>query len=467
MTETEGQDHERVIAGRYRLRRHIGGGAMGVVWEASDQLLDRTVAVKQLLLPPRLTADEAEQARKRSFREARLAARLQHPHAITIFDVADDDGRPVLVMEYLPSHSLAEVLAERGSLPPGEVARIGAHAASALAAAHAAGIVHRDVKPGNILLGADGTAKITDFGISKAADDGTLTGSGRFAGTPAFLSPEAARGEQPGPESDVYSLGATLYTAVEGRMPYGDLDNQMALLYAAAAGRVAPPEQAGPLTGVLTRMLQVDPKDRPTMPELAAELGKLALMTAGTEVEPVPPPRPSRRRSTYVGAGLAVVTALVVALVVLLPSFRGDTQAPADTAGTLPSTSTLPTGSSAPPSHRVTTVTETVSVRPSPATASAAQAVSDYYALMPGGTDAGWARLGPALQAQGKASYVNFWSTITAVTIVGGPRQIDDGTVEVTLDFVKGSSHSRERHHLGMIQRDGKWLINTDTLAGR
>ncbi|WP_020421927.1 serine/threonine-protein kinase [Amycolatopsis sp. ATCC 39116] len=466
MTETEGQDNPRVIAGRYRLQRHIGGGAMGVVWEANDQLLDRTVAVKQLLLPPRLTPEEAEQARKRSFREARLAARLQHPHAITVFDVADDDGKPVLVMEYLPSHSLAEVLAERGSLPPGEVARIGAHAASALAAAHAAGIVHRDVKPGNILLGEDGIAKITDFGISKAADDGTLTGSGRFAGTPAFLSPEAARGETPGPESDVYSLGATLYAAVEGRMPYGDTDNQMALLYAAAAGRVAPPEHAGPLTGVLTRMLDVDPKARPTMAELAAELGKLALMTATTKVDPVPPQRPSRRRFAYAGAALAVVAALVVALVILLPASTGDNDAPADQASAPPSP-TSATNSPAPPSTSVTTVTKTATSSPSPtpATASAVQAVSDYYAMMPGNTDAGWERLGPGLQAQGKTRYVNFWSSISSVTIVGGPRQIDASTVEVTVDFVKGGSHSRERHHLGMIERDGKWLINTDTLV--
>ena len=463
MTETEGQDNARVIAGRYRLRRHVGGGAMGVVWEANDQLLDRTVAVKQLLLPPRLTPEEAEQARKRSFREARLAARLQHPHAITVFDVADDDGKPVLVMEYLPSDSLAEVLAERGSLPPGDVARIGAHAASALAAAHAAGIVHRDVKPGNILLGEDGTAKITDFGISKAADDGTLTGSGRFAGTPAFLSPEAARGEQPGQESDVYSLGATLYTAVEGRMPYGDLDNQMALLYAAAAGRINPPEQAGPLTGVLTRMLQVDPKSRPTMAELAAELGKLAMMTATTKVDPVPPKRRSRRRFAYAGAALTGVAALVVALVIVLPSSTGDTAAPADTSAPSP---TPPPSSPAPPSPSVSTVTRTApSSSPVQPSTTAVQAVSDYYALMPRDTDAGWDRLGPTLQAQGKASYVNFWSTISSVTIIAGPRQVDADTVEVTVDFVKGSSHSRERHHLGMLDRDGKWLVNTDSLV--
>ena len=464
MAETEGQDNSRVIAGRYRLRRHIGGGAMGVVWEATDQVLDRTVAVKQLLLPPRLTPAEAEQARKRSFREARLAARLQHPHAITVFDVADDDGRPVLVMEYLPSHSLSEVLAERRSLPPAEVARIGAHAASALAAAHAAGIVHRDVKPGNILLGADGTAKITDFGISKAADDGTLTGSGQFAGTPAFLAPEAARGETPGPKSDVYSLGATLYAAVEGRMPYGDTDNQMALLYAAAAGRVAPPQQAGPLTGVLGRMLQVDPAARPTMADLATELGDLAgATTATTPAAPLPAPTRPRRRLAVAAAALAVAAVLAVVLVVVLPD-SGDSNAATPPPSPSPATE--------PRSPATMTVTKTASPTgtpssptssPSSTPVSAEQAVSEYYALMPRGTDAGWARLGPVLQAQGKAAYVRFWNSISSVTIINGPRMVDADTVEVTIEFVKGNSRSRERHHLDMIERDGRMLINRDS----
>lgn len=342
MTGTETQDEGRLIIGRYRLERRIGGGAMGVVWLAKDELLDRTVALKQLLLPATLNEEETEHARKRSAREARIAARLQHRHAITVFDVADDDGMPVLVMEYLPSQSLAEVLNARGPLPPAEVARIGSQAAHALAAAHEAGIVHRDVKPGNILLGEDGTAKITDFGISRAADDGTLTGSGAFAGTPAFLAPEAARGEKPTAASDVFSLGATLYAIVEGRFPYGDSENQMALLYAAAAGRFSPPQKAGPLTDLLNRMMSFAPEDRPTMAAAAAELEKI-----------VAPVVRDRRRTAVVWASVAavVVIAAIVTTVLLVNRGSGENNAapPATSSAAQPPASSSSQQQAAPP----------------------------------------------------------------------------------------------------------------------
>jgi len=187
----------------------VGSGGMGVVWRAEDERLARTVAVKQLLTHPGLSDEQAEEARRRAMREARTAARLQHRNAIAVFDVAEHDGNPWLVLEFLRSRSLSAVLAERGTLPSGEVARLGAQVASALAAAHEAGIVHRDVKPGNVLLDEDGLAKITDFGISRTMDDSTITQSGMVAGTPAYLAPEVARGAQPDRASDVFSLGAT------------------------------------------------------------------------------------------------------------------------------------------------------------------------------------------------------------------------------------------------------------------
>ncbi|HJQ47305.1 MAG TPA: serine/threonine-protein kinase [Amycolatopsis sp.] len=441
MTDADRDDDGQVIAGRYRLQRRIGGGAMGVVWLAKDELLDRTVAVKLLLLAANLSESDAEQARKRSAREARLAARLQHRHAITVFDVADHDGMPVLVMEYLPSQSLAEVMHSRGRLPALEVARVGAHAASALAVAHAVGIVHRDVKPGNILLGEDGTAKITDFGISRAADDGTLTGSGSFAGTPAFLSPEAARGEQPTPASDVYALGATLYTIVEGRFPYGETDNQMALLYAAAAGRVSPPQYAGPLTDVLARMMRVKPEERPTMAELAGELAGLA------------EPRRERRRRPllFAGIGAAVLVAGVVAIVLTMSN--SGTRSAAATSSPAP----VPPASSSP----VTTSSRAAS-SPAIATPSSTEAVTEYYALMPGQTDLGWTKLGPGLQAQGKASYQAFWGTISALSVTGAPHLIGHDTVEVTIEFTTNGKRYRETHHLGMITTNGQMLINSD-----
>ncbi|NUS63340.1 MAG: serine/threonine protein kinase [Saccharothrix sp.] len=246
---------------------------MGVVWLARDELLDREVAVKQLRWPD-LGADRVEVARARAMREARNAARLQHPDAISVFDVVVEDDRPWLVMEYLPSRSLAGLLAERGGLSPDEAARIGGRVASALAAAHAAGIVHRDVKPSNVLIGHDGTVKLTDFGISRAAGDGTLTDSGMITGTPAYLAPEVARGEQPSEASDVFSLGATLYAAIEGKSPHGVSDNNFGLLYRAAAGRIEPPTRSGPLTGVLTGLLAADPAERPTAVQAAESLAE-------------------------------------------------------------------------------------------------------------------------------------------------------------------------------------------------
>ncbi|MFC7616319.1 serine/threonine-protein kinase [Actinokineospora soli] len=230
------------LAGRYRLLRKLGEGAMGVVWHAVDVRLDREVAVKQL----RTTAPDP-QARDRAFREARIAARLRHPHTVTLYDVVDDgSGPPLLVMEYVPSHSLAAELTAHGPLPPTRVARIGAQIASALAAAHTAGVVHRDVKPANILLDTDNTAKITDFGISRATGDITLTARNVLAGTPAYLSPEAARGEPPAPTSDVFSLAATLYTALEGTPPFGNNPNPTTQLHRVAAGGAPPPRHQGP-----------------------------------------------------------------------------------------------------------------------------------------------------------------------------------------------------------------------------
>jgi serine/threonine protein kinase len=308
-----------LVAGRYRLGRQIGSGAMGIVWQAHDERLHRTVAVKQLLLQPGLSAAGAEEARRRCMREGRIAARLSHPNAITVYDVAEHDGDPWLIMEYLPSKSLATVLSEQGTLPPTETARIGAQVAAALVAAHAAGIVHRDIKPANVLLGDDGTVKITDFGISRATGDVTVTATGMLAGTPAYLAPEVAKGEDPKPAADVFSLGSTLYTAVEGHSPFGLSENTLALLYAVAAGKITPPRQAGPLTALLMQLLRVEPNERPALTTtrdnlLAVAEGRApaALTTAtptdrimGNRMSPPMPPRqtgPPPPRPAWVSA---------------------------------------------------------------------------------------------------------------------------------------------------------------------
>jgi eukaryotic-like serine/threonine-protein kinase len=265
-----------LVAGRYRLGERIGSGAMGIVWQAHDERLHRTVAVKQLLLQPGLSHAQAEEARRRCMREGRIAARLAHQNAITVYDVAEHDGDPWLVMEYLPSKSLATVLSERGTIPPQEAARIGTQVASALVAAHAAGIVHRDIKPANVLIAADGTVKITDFGISRATGDVTVTATGMLAGTPAYLAPEVAKGEDPTPAADIFSLGSTLYTAVEGHSPFGLSENTLALLYAVAAGKITPPRQAGPLTALLMQLLRVEPTERPPLSSVKETLTAVA-----------------------------------------------------------------------------------------------------------------------------------------------------------------------------------------------
>lgn len=269
-------DEGKLIAGRYRLVSRLGSGAMGVVWQAHDERLHRTVAIKQVLLPSTLSDIEADEANRRAMREGRITARLHHPHAIAVFDVVEYEGQPFLIMEYLPSSSLATVLSRQGVLRPGTVARIGSQIASALAAAHKAGIVHRDIKPGNVLLANDGTAKITDFGISHAVGDVTVTATGMLAGTPAYLAPEVAQGDSAGFPSDVFSLGSTLYTAVEGTPPFGLHTNAIALLHQVAMGQITPPQQSGPLTPLLLRLLQRNPEQRPTMAQAHDALATLA-----------------------------------------------------------------------------------------------------------------------------------------------------------------------------------------------
>ena len=304
-------ERARFIAGRYRLLDLIGSGGMGRVWLAWDERLSRAVAVKQLRSPVELPEAEARLATDRAIREGRITARLHHPHAVPIFDVVDHEGLPCLVMQYLPSRSLHEIVSSEGALPPREAARIGSEVASALEAAHEAGIVHRDVKPANILI-ADGTARITDFGISRVLGDVTLSATGMVTGTPAFLAPEVARGAGATTASDVFSLGATLYAAVEGGSPFGEADNPMAVLHRAASGAVTPPTQAGPLSPMLLRMLATAPDERPTMHEAALELAKVAGGGSPDEApvtSRVVPPRPMARERTVPGVAVPAVVA--------------------------------------------------------------------------------------------------------------------------------------------------------------
>ncbi|MBF6351704.1 serine/threonine protein kinase [Nocardia flavorosea] len=264
-----------MIADHYRLVEQIGSGGTGVVWRAVDERLQRSVAIKQIHIKPSLPPAERDVLRQRATREARNAARFQHPNAIVVFDITEHGGDPCLVMEYMKSRSLAQVLSSQGPLPLPQVARIGEQVAAALIAAHQAGIVHRDVKPGNILLDDHGTVKITDFGISRATGDVTLTETGLICGTAAYLAPEVARGADPTPAADVFALGATLFHALEGEPPFGS-GNPLKVLYAAANGQVSEPQNAGPATDFLLDLLEADPRLRPTMQEAREQLAQFA-----------------------------------------------------------------------------------------------------------------------------------------------------------------------------------------------
>ncbi len=268
-------DAGRLVAGRYRLMNVLGRGGMGTVWRARDESLHRQVAVKELVLPDHLDVSARETLYKRMQREARAAAQLKHPAIITVHDhVVEADGRPWIVTEIVDGPSLDEVLRTRGRLPPQRVAAIGGQVLAALTVAHAAGITHRDIKPANVLLEGERVV-LTDFGIAAVEGDVTLTGAGVTLGTPAFISPEQINGHPATAASDLWSLGATLYAAVEGRRPFSGTTH--ASIYVSIATRPpAPPAHAGPLAPVLEGLLRKDPALRLTGSQAAAALAGIA-----------------------------------------------------------------------------------------------------------------------------------------------------------------------------------------------
>ena len=207
----------QVVADRYELLERVGRGGFGVVWRACDTLLQRHVAVKEIHIPGFLNPEDRVGLREKVLKEARAAARLDHPGAVTVFDVIDDDGIPVIVMELVEAPNLSELVAERGPLAPAEAARIGLDVLEVLIAAHARGIVHRDVKPGNVMVAESGRVRLGDFGVAAILDDPSVTSSGAVTGSPAYMAPEQATNKGAIPESDLWSLGATIYFAVDGR----------------------------------------------------------------------------------------------------------------------------------------------------------------------------------------------------------------------------------------------------------
>ncbi|MFB8775861.1 serine/threonine-protein kinase [Streptomyces broussonetiae] len=377
---TEGSDG-RVIAGRYRLEGTLGRGGMGVVWRATDRLLGRRVAVKELFVDPSLTADEARRQRERALREARAVARLRHPHIIVVHDVVEHDEGLYMVMEFVDGVSLADRVAARGPVDAAEAARIGIGLLGALRTAHAAGILHRDLKPANVLV-ENGTERVvlTDFGVAQIPGATTLTESGTFVGSPEYTAPERMSGGGTTPAADLWSLGALLCAVLSGRSPF-HRDSLGGVLHAVVSDEIRPPVQAGPLLPVVQGLLERDPERRLDAGQAERllrefrETGRVAWAGPGLP----PPPGPGEREAGREGrprrsvlAAVVLVAAVAVAGVSAVALLVGGGGTPVGP--TPPGTVTTVTKTPAPSSR--TPSVPSVSVPSSPSAASPTDSVT-------------------------------------------------------------------------------------------
>jgi serine/threonine protein kinase len=514
----EGHVQLKQIAGRYDVEREVGRGGMGSVWLCSDQVLGRKVALKQLGGFP----GESSPHIARALREARSSAALSHPNVVSIFDAVEEGDHIWLVMEYLPSRTLSQIIKEEGAMPPERAARIGAQVADGLAAAHARNTVHRDVKPGNILVTEDDHAKISDFGIARTLGEDQLTQTGLVAGTPLYFSPELARGAHPSPAADVWALGASLYAAVEGEAPWPQQENPIAMLVHIAHNEPPSPQHAGPLAEVIEQMMTVDPEQRPSMmmardrlrevaegsgtapPTLVADdlhatqvLPAGAAFAADTAEEPfapeipVAPPPPvvvggspdvrPRRSRTLVGLVVGVLVLAAAIGVGLLTGLGGgdDPRSPAaggtgrsssprsdrssDKAGTPDSSATAQGPAKTPDSSRTPTGSAT---KPVASTDDPAAFVKDYYALLPGDTQDAWKLLGQPMQDRvgSYGNYRGFWATINSVT-VDRAKVVGDGAVEVSLTYVTDRGTEGEKRRITVADNgDGLEIVDDGTV---
>lgn len=471
------------IAGRYRVVRAVGKGGMGTVWLCDDETLHRQVAVKQIRsLPGRSPGDAA-----RAMREARLSASLNHENAVSIYDVVEHDDSTWLVMEYVPSRTLSRLLADEGPLVPRRAARIGAQVASALTQAHALGIVHRDVKPGNILIADDDVAKISDFGIARGHQDVRLTQTGMISGTAAYFAPELARGEDPTFASDVWALGITLYDAVEGVRPHESQMNSLAMLTTILQVPLRPPRQAGPLGRLLQEMLEREPGRRPSMPDVLEQLRFVVRSeqtpTAGRDAEPhratpsavesaearepVGPvgssPVPRQRRSLRLLMAAALTLVLLAGAGVLVWSKMGAGDVNEPTAAEPPK-SAEPTGGSTSPRARGNDRSPAGHVA---SASGAAGFTRSYYKLMPDDLDRGWRLIAPSMRTElGRQSYQDFWNSVEAVSL-GSVEAVDDKTVQYRIRYKFSDGRvSRETKRLTLRPNGDSYLITDDTTVG-
>lgn len=484
------------VTDRYTLDREIGRGGSGAVWLGRDEVLGREVAIKRVGMPP--GAVDADILRAE--REARLAARVNHPNVVAVFDLVDTDDGHWLVMEYVAGTTLAKAIDTRGPMPPDTAAPLLAKIADALAAAHAADIVHRDVKPPNILLGDDGSVKLTDFGIARGVADASLTQTGLVTGSPAYLSPEVASGASATPASDVWSLGATMFHALAGRPPYDVGDNVLGGLYKIVNEEPPRLRNAGWLAPLLEVTMTRDPADRPTMADvrdyLRARPGeKAAPPAAGTPTPtretpavataplgppPAAPPSPpdgltiigppvpvddgagdresgrDRRAGVLAVVGGAIAAVVAVIGVIILLSSGGDDEPTATGDGSSQSGEQRSDGGSPAPSDPTTS--DDAPERP---TAEELESFAEAY-VSTASTDppAGFRQLTPAYQSR-SPDYREFWGSVSNPRIleVSG----DPGSMTVTYTYrynMRGAGNVTETVTLSLVQRDGQLLID-------
>jgi eukaryotic-like serine/threonine-protein kinase len=510
------------IAGRYRVLREVGRGGMGSVWLCEDERLGRRVAVKQV----GHVAGEAPDV-ARAMREARSSAPLNHPNVVAIFDAIDEGDHIWLVMEYVDGRTLAQLIAENGPLPPDQVARIGAQVADGLAAAHERGTVHRDIKPSNVLVGPDGRAKISDFGISRTAGEETLTQSGMLSGTPSYLSPEIGRGEDPSPASDAWALGATLFAAVEGRPPYPSQSNPLATLASIVREPPPQPERAGVLAEPIRRLMDPDPRSRWGVADAAHALHRIharhrtdrtrqetAAFAAGAAVagaagsadaattqahaappleatpvptpestpeptpattpaptpEPTPEPAPAQTPAPVAPPARprrgrrAVLLVLAVLAALAIVVGLGTSLFDNDAANE----TTDPTADGRSGSGQTDPKGGGAGAGSDQSGSSSPEAfVEDYYAVLPDDTETGWSMLSPGFQDEvgSYGDYDGFWSTIDAVT-VEDVESAGPGTVDTTLVYTTDGSSEREVRRIELTSSGGEYLISGDDIVG-
>ncbi|GAB2882592.1 serine/threonine-protein kinase [Nocardioides pacificus] len=482
-----------MIAGRYTLEREVGRGGMGAVWLARDEVLGRAVALKRIGMAPGGDTADLE----RAAREARLAAMLNHPHVVAVFDLVTEDDQQWLVMEYVESLTLAQLVRREGPLSPASAAPLLLQAADALAAAHAAGIVHRDVKPSNILVTEQGRVKLSDFGIARAEADASLTQTGLVTGSPAYLAPEVASGQVASDASDVWSLGATCFHALAGHPPYDVTGNLMGALYRIVNEEPPRLSEAGPLAPLLEATMARDPAERWSMAKVKEFLAHVCAtqnvsVPAGVVASPATPPRPTaaddghtlsqpavvdptpfrptaaalpvapapdpsrqRRRSWLAPLAAAVVLGLVV-LVGWLALTGNDDDDPEPDRAAIPS-DTAPergkeTESSSAPSP---TANE-------PDAAEMEAFVVDYLATVTADPEVTWERLTPEFQdaSGGFGSYSGFWRTIAAAEATQVSADTDAMTVTYSVEYTEqNGERTSDEVTLKLVQQEGEYLI--------